>query len=627
MDNNTNYLRFIIDHCPTGIALIDKDGNILETNDAITKILELPNLKAINIFSSPYLLPSTFLSNIKSVFSENKSVSQYNFHLTINSNSIYVNYYITPVSHDNTVTHVLVYITDITVNEENTTVLSELYNTIIENFHEGIVIFDEKCRVLYANKTFRTCFELTDQNIIGKELNSLIPIPHSDKINGYLSKLKNNFSTFQFEFEYSNKKNERKFFLHEIYAIHEKDNPLYFIVIFHDITEQRKKENTLLKSKNKAERETLIKSSFIANISHELRTPLNAIIGFAGLLNNPALSDEKKHQYIQQINASTSLISRIIDDLIDLSKIETGNLTFIYDTAFLFPFFKEIYEQYSHDLEIRNKKHISFILDNSPQDDIPLYTDKLRLKQIISNLLLNAIKYTFQGEIHIGYKPYSNSVIFYVQDTGMGIKKEDIPHLFIPFTQIKNKYIKTQDGSGLGLSIVKKIVEQMNGSIHVESEWMKGSTFSVRFPLIKTTLCQKPVPNIPSTINNLSEKKITILIAEDDEINCMFLEEMLSEYSFNLIIAHNGREAVSLFKEHAETIDIVLMDIQMPDIDGFTATRLIKETNPAVPVIAQTAFAYSTEQELSKKAGCVDYLVKPIQQEELINKIAQYIVR
>lgn len=303
MDNNTNHQRFIIDNCPTGIALIDKDGNILEANDAITKILELPNIKAINIYSSPNLLPSTFLSNIKSVFSENKNVSQHNYHLTRNGNSIYVNYYITPVSHDNTVTHVLVYITDLTVNKENTTVLSELSNTIIENFHDGIIVFDEKCRVLYANKAFITFFELTD-DIIGKDFLSLIHIPPSDKINGYLSELKNNFSTFLFEFEYSNKKNEKKSFLHEIHAIHEKDKLLFNMAIFHDISEQRQKENALLTSKKKAEHETILKSSFIANISHELRTPLNAIIGFSGLLNNTALSDEKKHQYIQQINTS-----------------------------------------------------------------------------------------------------------------------------------------------------------------------------------------------------------------------------------------------------------------------------------------------------------------------------------
>jgi hypothetical protein len=628
MDKSTNHYHILFDHAPIGIALIDTKGNILKVNNALLGILGSPSAeatKAINVLTFPPLQKSPLFSNIKTVLQEKKSISNATSYLSKWGKLIYVDYYLTPIFDGDKVSHILLYVYDLTPSQKKIKELTEINKKIVENLNEGVVLLDKQSHVLFANKQFYSFFELTDQNIIGKEIFSLIHIPNHEKMNALFEQIKQNPLPLQFEFEFKNFKQEQKFFLHEIYLINEDKESFYFVVIFHDITEQKRKEMELTESKEKAEQNNRIKSAFIANISHELRTPLNAITGFAGLLHRNDLPDEKKEQYIKQINASSVLLSRLIDDLIDITKIETGKLAFLYETIFLFPLLKEIQEQYHQELETRNKKHISLILDNTAQDDIAFYTDKLRLKQIISNLLLNAIKYTYQGEIHLGYKQYNNSVIFYVQDTGTGIKEEDIPLLFVPFMRIKNKYVKSQSGSGLGLTIVKNMVELMKGSIHVESEWMKGSTFSVRFPYEVTTVPEKAVKEEDTNNKKLFDKTITILIAEDDDINYMFLEEMLLESSLNLVRAHNGKEAVNMYKENADTIDIILMDIQMPVLDGFTATQLIKEINPDVPVIAQTAYAYSTELELSKKVGCVDYIVKPIQQDELLKKIVKYV--
>ncbi|NMC99057.1 MAG: hypothetical protein GYA62_04985, partial [Bacteroidales bacterium] len=190
------------------------------------------------------------------------------------------------------------------------------------------------------------------------------------------------------------------------------------------------------------------------------------------------------------------------------------------------PLLEELYEQYKQELIVKNKEIIALVLDNSADDDFVFYTDKLRLKQILSNLLINAVKYTYEGEIHFGFQPYNSSIIFYVKDTGIGIKEEDIPFIFNPFKQLVKKYTNEQKGSGLGLAIVKNLTELLHGTVHVESAWQKGSTFSVRLPYKISLETKNSTIETQSVIN--FKTPLTILIAEDDEINFMFLEEMLS---------------------------------------------------------------------------------------------------
>lgn len=513
-------------------------------------------------------------------------------------------------------------VTKLTLKSQEVEALTSINEKIIENLNEGILLIDTNYNIKSINKSFIDYFEITTTNYVNTSVFNIFPPNFKEKANEILNNLKQNPTNLSFEFPFENSKGIKKIFLQEVYPISENNKVNFILILAKDITEQKQREQNLIDSKEEAEFNNRLKSTFMATISHEIRNSLNAIHGFAHLLQKENLSSEKRNQYVKQINAGSTTLSRIIDDLIDYTKFKNGNLQLIYETIFLYDLLVELYEQYQQELIIRNKQNIKFILENTPEDNIPFKTDKLRLKQILSNLIINAIKYTHSGEICFGYKVYNNSIVFYVKDTGIGIKEEQISQLFKPFVQFSPDYTKEQKGAGLGLTIIKELTELMGGTIHVESKWQEGSTFSVRLPYNNILSIESQTPIFENT--NCFHQPLTILIAEDDEINYMFLEEMLSEYNFTLLHAHNGKEAVEIFRNKIQQINLVLMDIQMPIMDGFTATQKIKALNPEIPVIAQTAYAYSTEIELSKKAGCSDYLVKPIQQEQLIKKIAEF---
>lgn len=513
-------------------------------------------------------------------------------------------------------------VTKLTLKSQEVEVLTSINEKIIENLNEGVLLIDTNHNIKLINKPFIEYFEIKDTNYINTSVFNIVPPNFKEKAIKILNNLKLKPTNLNFEFPFENSKGIKKIFLKELYPIVEKNKVIYILIIIKDITEQKNREQNLIDSKEKAEISNRLKSTFIATISHEIRNSLNAIHGFAHLLQKEDLSSEKRNQYVKQINANSTVLSRIIDDLIDYTKFENGNLQLIYETILLYDLLVELYEQYQQELIIRNKQDIKFIFENTPDDNIPFNTDKLRLKQILSNLLINAIKYTHSGEISFGYKVYNNSIVFYVKDTGIGIKEEQIPLLFKPFVQLCPDYTKEQKGVGLGLTIIKKLIELMGGTIHVESKWQEGSIFSVRLPYNNTLAFDSKTSTIDNT--NYFNQPLTILIAEDDDINYMFLEEMLSEYNFTLLHAHNGIEAIEIFSANIDQINLVLMDIQMPIMDGFSATQKIKALKPEIPVIAQTAYTYSTEIELSKRAGCSDYLVKPIQQELLIEKIKEF---
>lgn len=514
-------------------------------------------------------------------------------------------------------------VTKLTLKSQEVEALTSINEKIIENLNEGALLIDTNYNIKLINKPFVEYFEIKATNLINTSVFNIFTNKFKEKANEILNNLKQNTTNLSFEFPFENSKGIKKIFLQEVYPIAENNKVNFILILVKDITEQKNREQNLIDSKEKAEFSNRLKSTFIATISHEIRNSLNAIHGFAHLLQKENLSSEKRNQYVKQINAGSTTLSRIIDDLIDYTKFESGNLQLLYETIFLYDLLVELYEQYQQELIIRNKQNIKFIIENAPEDNIPFETDKLRLKQILSNLIINAIKFTHSGEICFAYKVYNNSIVFYVKDTGIGIKEEQISLLFKPFVQLSNDYIKEQKGAGLGLTIIKKLTELMGGTIHVESKWQKGSTFSVRLPYNNIIISmQSHTPTFEKT--NYFHQPLTILIAEDDDINYMFLEEMLSEYHFTLLHARNGKEAVEIFTDNINKINLILMDIQMPIMDGFSATQKIKAIKPEVPIIAQTAYAYSTEIELSKRAGCSDYLVKPIQQEQLIKKIIEF---
>ncbi len=386
----------------------------------------------------------------------------------------------------------------------------------------------------------------------------------------------------------------------------------------------------LLLAKEKAEEANRLKTAFLANMSHELRTPMNGIIGFSKLLKDHSdLDQETQKKYLNIINKSGYILLNLINDIIDLSKIEANHLKINYRACRVNEIMEELLSFFNSEKEGVEKSHIQLLLEKGDKDkDITIYSDPNRIRQILYNLLSNALKFTYKGTITFGYKINAGEIIFYVNDTGIGLTSKECEIIFERFRQVDDKTTRRYGGSGLGLSISKGIVENMNGKIWVESEKESivenkagGSTFYFSLPLkIVETNNSKPL----NQARNYVWPGKTILIVEDAQISYELLTKFLKNSQVNFIHAENGEQAIDLCRNN-HAIDLVLMDIQLPMMDGLEATNMIKQANPNLPVIAQTANAMEDDRENIINAGCDDYIAKPINKYDLLEKIDNFL--
>ena len=381
------------------------------------------------------------------------------------------------------------------------------------------------------------------------------------------------------------------------------------------IDKQKEDEIELRKAKDKAEESDRLKSAFLANMSHEIRTPLNAIVGFSNLLTM-AEDEEERNEYINIISSNNELLLQLINDILDVAKIEAGTLEFIDSEIDINALLSDI-EQSSR-LKAPEGVQISFV-EKMPYCII--MSDKNRLAQVITNFINNAIKFTKEGSIRFGYRHKDDKLLFYVRDTGCGIEPEKKDLVFNRFVKL-NSFAQ---GTGLGLAICQMIVKKMGGEIGVESQLGKGSTFW--FTLPDTVIHRIDVQSIKTAVNedaiidNTNPKKATLLIAEDNESNYILIRAVLKEY--DLLHAHDGNEAVRLYREHRP--DLILMDLKMPDMDGYEATVEIRKEDSDIPIIAVTAFAFSEDEQRVKQNGFNGYAAKPIKPAELKKIIVQYL--
>lgn len=380
-----------------------------------------------------------------------------------------------------------------------------------------------------------------------------------------------------------------------------------------DITKQKEGEIELRKAKEKAEESDRLKSAFLANMSHEIRTPLNAIVGFSTLLMS-AESDEERDEYNNIIGSNNELLLQLINDILDVAKIEAGTLEFIDSDVDINQLFSDI-EQSSR-LKVAKGVEVSFI-EKLP--NCVIRTDKNRLSQVVTNFINNAIKFTSEGSIHFGYRFVGENIYFYVKDTGCGIEPNKKDAVFNRFVKL-NSFAQ---GTGLGLSICQMIVKKLNGEIGVESTLGEGSTFWFTLPAILIQSIPVKTEEKEKKKKNQIERssKATLLIAEDNESNYTLIRTVLKEY--NLIHAWNGKEAVDLF--HKEQPDLILMDLKMPIMDGYEATAIIRQENNQIPIIAVTAFAFSSDEQRVKQSGFNEYTAKPIKPIVLKQIISNYL--
>jgi PAS domain S-box-containing protein len=396
-------------------------------------------------------------------------------------------------------------------------------------------------------------------------------------------------------------------------------NIIGILSVVEDITEKKKMLDDLIQSKNKAEESDQLKTAFLHNISHEIRTPLNAIIGFSSILENPDLPSAKRKIYVDIIHNSSDQLLSIMEDIMNIATIDAGQEHIHETKTNINTTLKLLYQQFATKAQkqaIEFKHAIS--LSNT---EATILTDSTKLLQIISNLLVNAFKFTKEGHIFFGYIVKDNNLEFYVEDTGIGISPEMHQEIFKRFRQVETTPNRHYGGSGLGLSISKAYVELLGGKLWLTSEVGKGATFYFTLPYKKTNapVVEEPLPKQKTMPSGESK---TILIAEDEDFNYLLLEEILC--NFKIIRAVNGLEAVNICQANAN-IDLVLMDIKMPLLNGYDATRRIHEFRPQLPVIAVTAYSAEVDKNKFFTYGCCDFISKPLKEELLIHKIQEHL--
>jgi PAS domain S-box-containing protein len=387
-----------------------------------------------------------------------------------------------------------------------------------------------------------------------------------------------------------------------------------------NVKEKIRKEQRLITAKEKAEESDRLKSAFLANMSHEIRTPMNGIIGFLDLLKEPDLSEENKNAYIEIVTQSSHRLLDTINDIIEIAKIETGELKVHMSPVSiseLMTYYQGFFKQQA------DQKGLKYFVTNSLPANIKSFrTDRNKLESVISNLIKNAMKFTHSGSVEFGCLYEPDNIVFCVKDTGTGISAERLDSVFDRFVQADMSLSRTQEGSGLGLSIVKAYVEVLGGKIWVQSESGRGSTFSFSIPYYPAEEEKTEIVKIDTAHKKLAEK-MTILIAEDDYASYIYLKSLLSGPGITFLHTTDGKETVKTVRENPG-LSIVLMDLRMPGLNGLEATMQIREFNKNIPIIAQTAYALAGDRETALKAGCNDYISKPLNSRELQKIISRY---
>lgn len=379
----------------------------------------------------------------------------------------------------------------------------------------------------------------------------------------------------------------------------------------------------IIKEKQKAVQSDKLKSVFLSNMSHEIRTPMNAVIGFSELLKYTEYSEEQKEKYIDIVIHNGNKLIKLIDDIIDISKIEAGELKTSKTKVNVDNIFKDIYSSYSALLEKDKEKKVT-IECNLPHisEVFIMLTDELRLYQIVNNLVSNAYKFTEKGSILFGYYLTDDKLVIYVKDTGKGISKENLENIFKRF--YRESDITQYHGTGLGLTITKTLTEMLDGSISVKSKPEEGTVFTVKLPHHghKERESTKIIKNNKKEYDWTGK---TILIADDVRSTLDYYKGVMRKAGADIIFARNGEEALELYKKNSEDIDIILMDLQMPVMDGYTATAEIRKLNSDIPVIAQTALAMPEDKEKAIQAGHNECLFKPVSIAKLVETVNRYL--
>jgi len=520
------------------------------------------------------------------------------------------------------------------------------FSEILRSANLLTVLLDSEGRITFCNEYFLkvtgySFSEIADKNYFGTFIEKQ---DQERTLNAFYEIFNQNASREDYDNNIVKKDGELIFVAWNLILLKDIEGKVYSLAALGiDITDRKKYEVSLLQknkiireqnkkyrevnadliiAKEKAEESEKLKSAFLANMSHEIRTPMNGILGFAHLLQDPELTDDEIQEYLKIIQISGNRMLNIINDLIDISRIESGLIT-VHPTQvnvmeqmnYIFNFFKPEAESKGLTLKINN-----YLTETERY----IFTDKEKVYAILMNLMKNAIKYTQNGTVELGCIKKDSTLQFFVKDNGIGIPNEKLESIFDRFVQVDPSFSSNYEGAGLGLSIAKAYAKMLEGRIYARSELGKGSQFFFEIPFIKAESTMEN--HVIETVNNSNDSFMTnlkILIADDDEVSLLLMTRLIQKYTKQIITAANGQEAISLVQNNPD-INIVLLDIKMPEVNGLEATRQIRLFNQEVVIIAQTAYAMVGDREQTLLAGCDDYISKPLDKEKLDKLITRY---
>lgn len=630
------YFASLFDKAPEGIAIVNPEGIIDQVNDEFCKLFNYKRQEALGKNIDELILTPEYRKEAKELThaaARGDRVSTEGVRYTKESVPTYVSIMGVPIEFRGEHKGIYVIYRDISerkLAEKNLQESQTKFKTLFDSSNDAIFLMKDDI-FIDCNAAATKIFKASEEELVGESPMKFSPLyqpsgEESEKV--IKEKVQKALQGDPISFDYTHITGEGKSFEAEISLSKVVLKESTFLqAILRDITERKKAEKELYEAKERAEESDRLKTAFLASMSHEIRTPMNHILGGLDLLLDPDITSDEKEEFHTIIKRSSNQLLNLIDDIIDVSQLDAGQVEIKKESFALREFLDEVEEE--ADKLGEESPNVEFQINTSAhQSELDsIFSDKVRLKQVLISLLSNAFKFTEEGNIELGYeKKTENSVQFYVSDTGIGIPEESKKVIFEQFRQVDYEHTREYEGAGLGLTLAKGMVELMGGEIWVDSEPGKGSTFYFTVSTKKPVQKEKP----KSTSVSKQEKSThdwqdkTILIVEDEEMNYQYLKTVLKKTKANLLWGENGLEGVKLAREN--DIHIVLMDIQMPEMNGYEATRQILEIKPETPIIAQTAHALKEEKSKCFEAGAVDYMSKPLNRKTLLQIIGNHIL-
>jgi signal transduction histidine kinase len=621
--------EFSIENTKEGMMWLDLKGEVTYCNKSYHEMLGYDD-EEINRKMDWYdLVPKEYKSLWKEYFNilkKKKNITLEHFHLTKNNETFPMEASLNYFKIDDE-EYIFIFTRDTTIRREMENIIKmseDKFTKIFMFIPDPVLVTDvDTSEYLEVNDAFEMISGWDRSECIGKTIYELNMWKYPEKRTEMIEYLKQNDGEYyNYEVEFILKNGEERTGLMAGKIINY-DGKNRLLSIIRDISERKLYEIELEKAKEKAEKSDKLKTSFLANLSHEIRTPMNAIIGFSDLLKDDKLSLNKKTEYIKIINESGDDLLKLIDDIIDIAKIESDELNIEETKYYVENIMLDLYNIYKNKIEFYNK-NLNLVCETIPSKQMLLvYIDPYRVKQVLSNLLSNAIKFTEEGFVEYGFVIKNNFIEFYIKDTGIGIHEKYRDLIFERFRQIDESKTRKYGGTGLGLNICLNLVKLMGGKIWLESKPKDGSVFYFTIPYKPTIENENIITTSLFNINNYNWSDKKILIAEDILTNFDYLNELLKCTECEIIHAENGKIAVELYTKYQP--DIVLMDIQMPIMNGIEAKEQIRLLNPSAIIIAQTAYAMKNDKKECLNMGFNEYISKPINKLELFDLINRYL--